>query len=151
MERTGLKYGVLTAAGLILYFLAMKVMGLAHLVELRFLNGLIMGVGVSVAIWQFKKSVNGAINYLEGLGVGFITAGIASFLFAVFMVLYVTLLDKQFMQTLLSDHTIGSKITLVPLLVVFGVIILVGVICGFMLAFIAMQFYKRADHTVLEA
>ena len=151
MERTGLKYGVLTAAGLILYFLAMKVMGLAHLVELRFLNGLIMGVGVSVAIWQFKKSVNGAINYLEGLGVGFITAGIASFLFAVFMVLYVTLLDKQFMQTLLSDHTIGSKITLVPLLVVFGVIILEGVISGFMLAFIAMQFYKRADHTVLEA
>ncbi|MHC2991962.1 membrane protein, partial [Pontibacter sp. HJ8] len=50
MEKIGLKYGIFTALSLIAYFLLMKLIGLERIIELRFLNGVIMAIGVTLAI-----------------------------------------------------------------------------------------------------
>jgi hypothetical protein len=148
MERIGIKYGVLTAAGLIAYFLIMNLLGLAHIIELRFLNLLIMAVGVTLAIKAYKTSVQGQIGYLQGFGVGTITAVIGTTLFAALMVLFVKIAGDSLVEALSSEQYFGDRVMSTPGVVVFTVLMLEGVISGVMISFIAMQWFKRSEHKV---
>ncbi|WP_162426221.1 hypothetical protein [Pontibacter pudoricolor] len=56
MEKIALKYGLLTAIGLIGYFFIMKAIGLSHIVELRFLNSVILTIGIVMALRGFKRA-----------------------------------------------------------------------------------------------
>jgi len=148
MEKIGLKYGLLTAAGLILYFLLMKLLGLAHIMELRFLNGIIMTGGVVLAIRGLKRMWGGNMGYFQGIGTGMITAVTGTVLFAVFMVLYIKLSDGEMLEVLSAERYFGQRMEATPGLVIFSVLVLEGVISGFMISFIAMQYFKRKDYEV---
>jgi hypothetical protein len=148
MEKIGLKYGLFTALSLIAYFLLMKLIGLEEIIELRFLNGLIMAVGVTLAIRGYKKFREGNIGYFSGIGVGLITAIIATVLFSVFMVVYIKTFDHRLLEVLSGDRYFGERMSITPGIVVFTVLMLEGVISGFMISFIAMQWFKRRDHKV---
>ncbi|MHA6248441.1 DUF4199 domain-containing protein [Pontibacter sp. CAU 1760] len=148
MEKIGLKYGLLTAAGFIAYFLLMKLVGLAHVVELRFLNGLIMAVGVVLAIKGLKKVSGGEVGYFKGLGTGMITAAVSTVLFATFMVVYAKLANGEMLEVLSAEDYFGQRIKSTPGIVIFSVLMLEGVISGFMISFIAMQYFKRRDYKV---
>lgn len=148
MEKIGLKYGLLTAAGLVAYFLLMRLVGLAHIIELRFLNGLIMAVGVSMAIRAYKIRVKGNIGYFSGLGVGAITAVVGTTLFAALMLLYIKVGGDSLVETLSADRYFGERVKSTPGVVVFSVLMLEGIISGMMIAFIAMQYFKQKDHKV---
>ncbi|WP_242928269.1 DUF4199 domain-containing protein [Pontibacter vulgaris] len=148
MEKVGLKYGLFTAAALIAYFLLMRLFGLVHIIELRFLNGLIMAVGIVLAIRAYKIRVNGMIGYFTGLGTGFITAVIATVIFASFMLLYIKAFDGKLLEMLTAQSLFGDRMQVTPGLVIFIVLMLEGVISGFMISFIAMQYFKRDDHKV---
>lgn len=148
MERVGIKYGVLTAAGLIGYFVIMMLLGLTDVIELRFLNGVIMAIGVTLAIRAYKISVNGHIAYLQGFGVGTITAVVATTLFAALMVLYIKIAGEGLVSTLSTQRYLGERVMSTPGVVVFIVLMLEGVISGVMISFIAMQWFKRDEHKV---
>ena len=148
MEKIGLKYGLLTAVGLIIYFLLMKLIGLSHIVELRFVNGIIMAIGVSLAIRGHKKRVHGMIGYFKGLGVGVITSVVATVLFAAFMLIFIKTVDQNLLDVLSADRYFGERMQVTPGIVIFSVLLLEGVISGFMISFIAMQWFKRRDHKV---
>ena len=148
MEKIGLKYGLLTAAGLIGYFLIMNLIGLSHILEFRFLNGLIMAIGIVLALRAFKKKKQGNIGYLSGLGAAFMTGLFATLIFASFMLLYIKAFDESLLAVLTSNQMVGERVASTPGLVIFMVLMLEGVISGAMIGFIAMQFFKRADHTV---
>ncbi|MFD2512596.1 DUF4199 domain-containing protein [Pontibacter locisalis] len=148
MERVGIKYGVLTAAGLIGYFVIMMLLGLTDVIELRFLNGVIMAIGVTLAIRAYKISVNGQIAYLQGFGVGTITAVVATTLFAALMVLYIKIAGEGLVSTLSTQRYLGERVMSTPGVVVFIVLMLEGVISGVMISFIAMQWFKRDEHKV---
>ncbi|PRY11924.1 uncharacterized protein DUF4199 [Pontibacter ummariensis] len=145
MELTGLKYGMLTAVGLILYFLLMSLLGLLNVVELRFLNGLILAVGVVLAIRNYKQRVHGEIHYFKGLGTGVITAVAGTVLFAVFVLVYVKIGGEGLLNTLSAEDYLGERVETTPGLAIFTVLMLEGLISGFMIAFIAMQFFKRRE------
>jgi hypothetical protein len=148
MENVGLKYGLFTALALILYFLLMKVLGLEQIIELRFLNGLIMAAGVTLAIRAYKKSKEGNIGYFQGLGTGIITSALATVIFAVFMVIYIKGFDNALLDVLAGEQFFGERMAITPGIVIFMVLILEGIISGFMVSFIAMQWFKRRDHKV---
>ncbi|MFT2007866.1 DUF4199 domain-containing protein [Pontibacter sp. 13R65] len=148
MEKTGLKYGIFTALALVAYFLLMKLLGLAHIIELRFLNGLILAGGIVMAIKNYKQSVDGMIRYFKGLGVGTITAITATVLFAVFMLLYIKLFDTKMLEVLSAERYFGERMTVTPGVVIFMVLMVEGLISGFLISFIAMQYFKRQDHKV---
>ncbi|WP_299708473.1 DUF4199 domain-containing protein [uncultured Pontibacter sp.] len=148
MEKIGLKYGLFTALGLIGYFLLMKIIGLEQIIELRFLNGVIMAIGVTLAIKGFKDSKNGQIGYFQGLGAGIITSALATVIFAVFMVVYIKAFDDNLLQVLAGEQFFGDRMTITPGIVIFMVLMLEGIISGFMVSFIAMQWFKRRDHKV---
>ncbi|WP_162053010.1 DUF4199 domain-containing protein [Pontibacter pamirensis] len=146
MEKIGLKYGFLTAVGLILYFFLMKLLDLIHIMELRFLNGVIMAVGVVLAIRSFKAVAAGDFSYFKGLGTGVITAVAGTVLFAAFMVVYVNIAGDEMTDMLSSERYFGGRVEETPGIVVFSVLMLEGLISGFMISFIAMQFFKRDDY-----
>ncbi|ARS35133.1 DUF4199 domain-containing protein [Pontibacter actiniarum] len=148
MEKTGLKYGLLTAAALIAYFMLMRVFGLADVIELRFLNGVIMAFGVVLAIKGYKERMHGKIGYFKGLATGIITAVVGTTLFAAFMVVYVKLGGEALIETLSAERYFGERVVATPGVVIFSVLMLEGVISGFMIAFIAMQYFKQREHKV---
>lgn len=148
MEKIGLKYGLLTAGGLVAYFLLMKLVGLVHIIELRFLNGIIMAIGVSMAIRAYKYKVHGKIGYFSGLGVGTLTAIVATTLFAALMLLYIKVAGESLVEVLSAERYFGDRVQSTPGVVVFSVLMLEGVISGVMIAFIAMQYFKQKDHKV---
>lgn len=148
MEKIGLKYGLLTAFGLIGYFLLMKLLGLSDVIELRFLNGLIMAVGVVMAIKALKTFKEGKIGYFQGLGVGIITGVLATIVFAAFMLIYIKAFDDSLLNVLAGNQFFGERMSITPGLVIFMVLMLEGIISGFMISFIAMQWFKRRDHKV---
>jgi hypothetical protein len=141
-------YGALTAVALLGYFLLMGLFGLHHIIELRFLNGLIITIGICWAISQYKIHNNSYIRYLDGLGLGALTAAVAALLFAICMGLYVSLFDETFLTTLRARQFFGEGLSV---LVLMSVIILEGVISGFMVAFIAMQYFKSEKRSPLPA
>ncbi|MBF9254759.1 DUF4199 domain-containing protein [Pontibacter sp. 172403-2] len=148
MEKIGIKYGLFTAAALIIYFVLMHLLGLTHITELRFLNGLILAVGITIAIKSYKHSVNGNISYFKGLGTGIMTAIVGTTLFAVFMVIYINIAGAELLETLSAEQYFGQRINTTPGIVIFAVLMLEGVISGVLISFIAMQFFKRKDMKV---
>jgi hypothetical protein len=148
MEKVGLKYGIFTALGLIAYFLLMKLMGLERVVELRFLNGIIMAIGVCLAIRGYKKRMFGKIGYFKGLGTGLITTVVASVIFAAFIIFFVKAFDTQLLTVLSSSGMFGERMAVTPGIVIFVVLMLEGVISGGMISFIAMQYFKKRDYKV---
>ncbi|NDK55428.1 DUF4199 domain-containing protein [Pontibacter fetidus] len=148
MEKIGLKYGLLTAAGLIGYFLIMRLLGLVHILEFRFLNSVIMAIGIVLALRAFKRAKHGNIGYLSGLGAAFLTALVGTLIFSVFMLVYIKAFDDALLKVLTSNRMVGEQVANTPGLVIFMVLMMEGVISGAMIGFIAMQFFKREDHTV---
>ncbi|MCC9167619.1 DUF4199 domain-containing protein [Pontibacter harenae] len=146
MEKIALKYGLMTAAALILYFLLMRLLSLAHVVELRYLNAVILAIGVVMALKGYRNRLEGGIPYFKGIGSGVLTAITATLLFAVFMLLYVKALDDSFVDVLSAEELFGGRVEGTPGIVVFSVLMLEGVVSGFFISFIAMQWFKRRNH-----
>jgi hypothetical protein len=99
-------YGLRTAAGLIVYFVIMDIASLAHRVELRLLNLFIVVAGIYFALKKFKELHGQHINYFRALITGVATGAVASFVFGVFMFLYMKI-DTGFMQSIIDNEPMG--------------------------------------------
>ncbi|MGK7395504.1 MAG: DUF4199 domain-containing protein [Candidatus Cyclobacteriaceae bacterium M3_2C_046] len=137
MRSLNIKWGLITAAGLIVYFFAMKMFGLIHILELRYLNAFIMLGGIGLAVRNWKKSRE--FNYFKGLGAGLAVGFIASLTFAIFSFLYVTVLDPGFMIDIKNNDLLGSYMN--PYLV--GIQIFIeGTVSAFLFSYAVMQWHK---------
>ena len=140
IESVALRFGFITALGLITYFLAMKLIGWVHIVELRVLNFLILAAGVTMAIRYFKRTL-GSLAYLKGMGVGFFTAMVAVITFALFLLIYLWQVDPGFMELVQQQESLGRYLD--PLTVAFT-ITMEGFGSGYLITFIVMQYMKRS-------
>ena len=98
-----IKYGVLTTITLIVYFLIIKLLGLHTNPWFRLLNGIFIAYGIYASIKRYKFISGSAFNYINGFKVGLITGFLATFIFALFMGIYMFHIDVDFMNTLLKD------------------------------------------------
>ena len=83
-----LNYGLKIAAGLIAYFLLMKVIGLGHHVELRLLNLFILTAGIFFGLKKFKETHEDHLNYFRALVTGVAMGAIGSMIFSLFLFVY---------------------------------------------------------------
>jgi hypothetical protein len=104
------KIAALTALGLIVFFLLMKLLNLNTIVELRFLNVLILLVGVRYVLLRKRAENGGKLDYLQGMMSGFMTAFVAAVLFAVFVFIYLNI-DSAFMLYLRNTQPFGNYLT----------------------------------------
>ena len=104
------KVSACTALAMILFFLLMKLLGLVTIVELRFLNFVIIFIGIRYMLLEARRQNQGKLEYLSGMLTGFLTAFCISLFFAVFLVLYLYF-DKNFMAYLKVTQPFGSYLT----------------------------------------
>jgi hypothetical protein len=146
-QKVSLKYGIFVGIAHIVYFLLMGILGLHHVVELSFLSALFLIVGIVMAISNFKRAKNGKIEYLQGLAIGATTGVVSSSLLALFMVLYISVFDASYIANMQASSLFPASLSVLAL---FVLTIIYGSLPGFFIAFIAMQWFKRPDHTMSE-
>jgi hypothetical protein len=140
-----IKYGVLTTLGLIVYFIIIKLLDLHTNPWFRLLNGLVMAYGIYAAIKRYKLISGTTFNYINGFKVGLLTGFIATFIFALFMGIYMFHFDTAFMNTLLKDWfqdmNYGGGILIF-------VIIIEGLSSTVILALTYMQIFKNSTKVI---
>lgn len=134
-------YGLKIAGGLIVFFLLMKVVGLAHHYELRFLNVFIQVGGIFFALKKFKQTHEEHMNYFRALITGVATGAVASAIFAVFLFIYMSV-DTVFMQGIIDNEPMGRYLN--PYITAF-MVALEGLFSGLLFTFIIINYVDTDD------
>jgi putative effector of murein hydrolase len=128
-------YGIRIAAGLILYFVVMKMVGLSHHVELRLLNLVILTIGIYAALKKFKQTHKDSLNYFRGLITGVATGGIASLIFGAFLFLYMKF-DSDMMKAIVDNEPMGHYLN--AYMTAF-IVVLEGFFSGLLATFVLLN------------
>lgn len=134
-------YGLKIAGGLIVFFLLMKVVGLAHHYELRFLNVFIQVGGIFFALKKFKQTHEEHMNYFRALITGVATGAVASAVFALFLFVYMSV-DSAFMQGIVENEPMGRYLN--PYITAF-MVALEGLFSGLLFTFIIINYVDTDD------
>lgn len=137
-DRIPLDYGLRIAVGVTAYFVLMKVVGLAHIVELRLLNLLILAAGVYLAIKKLKTAKPELFTYFSAMTTGVATAAIGSCTFAAFLFLYMKL-DSSMMQAIVEKEPMGRYLNAY---MVSFIVALEGVFSGLLVTFVLINFLE---------
>jgi hypothetical protein len=129
-------YGLKTAAGLVVYFLAMQLIDKHHHVELRLLNLIILSVGIYYALKKFKNTHEHHMNYFRGLIVGVATSAIASVLFGAFLFIYMKI-NPSLLQSIQENEPMGHYLN--EYMSAF-IVALEGVFSGLLVTFVLMNY-----------
>lgn len=137
-------YGLRIAAGLIVYFIIMKFLGMLHVVELRMLNLIILVAGVFFALRKFKQTHEDHMNYFRGLVTGVAASAIGSVGFAAFFFVYVSFIDTELMQYIIENEPMGRFLN--PYISAF-IVALEGVFSGLLVTFILINYIPTDEPT----
>ncbi|MBN8651705.1 MAG: DUF4199 domain-containing protein [Cytophagales bacterium] len=134
-------YGLKIAGGLIAFFLIMKVAGLAHIYELRFLNVIIQVGGIYFALKKFRETHDQHMNYFRALVTGVATGAVSSVIFALFLFIYLSV-DPGFMQDIITNEPMGRYLN--PYITSF-MVALEGLFSGLLFTFIIINYVNTDD------
>lgn len=134
-------YGLKIAGGLIGYFLLMRLVGLQHHYELRFLNVFFQVGGIYFALKKFRESHGQHLNYFRALVTGVATGGISSAIFAIFIFGYLSL-DSNLMQGIIDNEPMGRYLN--PYITAF-MVALEGLFSGLLFTFIIINYMETDD------
>lgn len=134
-------YGIKIAAGLILYFMVMKFIGLGHHVELRLLNLFILVAGIYYGLKKFKETHTDHMNYFRGLVTGVAIGSVGSLLFALFLFIYMQL-DASMMKSIVENEPMGRYLN--PYIASF-IVALEGVFSALLVTFVLINWLDTDD------
>lgn len=132
------KYGVIGGVCYILNFFLFKILGLAHIIELSFVNFIILAAVAFIALREFRTQSQ--MNYIQGFGTAFFISVVSFAVLSVFMYVYLTYIDTEFMRYIQTKNIAGITITpgsIVTLLFFEGTAI------GAIVALVLMQYFKK--------
>jgi hypothetical protein len=95
--RVLLKYAIIATFSYIVYFLIMKIAGLADIPEFRFVNYFIYFFVTYYALYDFIKVKKNGMEYLEGMAFTFQLGAVSFLLFGFFVLMY-SLFSPFFME-----------------------------------------------------
>jgi Protein of unknown function (DUF4199) len=119
----------------------MKVAGLAHIYELRFLNVFIQVGGIYLALKKFKETHDEHMNYFRALVTGVATGAVSSVIFALFLFIYLSV-DPGFMQDIITNEPMGRYLN--PYITAF-MVALEGLFSGLLFTFIIINYVNTDD------
>lgn len=138
----GTKYGIITAIAMMVYFFIMRALNLIQITEFRYINYVILVIGIYLAFVKEKKKLHEKeIDYLPGLGLGAWVGTAAAVFFALFVFIYCKI-DQGFVQSISDKIPIWNPELVnsyVVAMLVFSEIFALGII----ISFVFMQLFKR--------
>jgi hypothetical protein len=147
IENIGIRYGLLSAAGFIAFFLLMRAVGLAQVLELRAFNFFILVTGIAFAIQKLRREENGSVPYLEGLVCGALTVLVSVVVFSVFIFAYLQFISPEFMAYIQQHGMFGRFLN--PVMAAVSIFI-EGTFSGLIVSFGIMQYMKRCEWDEME-
>lgn len=143
-NRLAENYGIKIAAGLIVFFLLMKVLNLHHIVWLRFFNLFILTAGILMVLKRFRSTHNDSMSYFRGLIMGVAASGIASVLFGLFLFVYMQA-DSELMISIKENEPMGRHLN--PYIAGF-IVALEGFFSGFLATFVLLNWVTTDEVNV---
>lgn len=140
IEKIGVRWGIIAFALLGIYFMIMKIFGLIHFVELRLFNGIILFYACFSAIKCARKNLTD-FNFFKGIGTGMLTSLIASALFAIFGLLYLSFINPSFATSIEDNNILGIYQNKY---IASAQIFIEGAASGFFFSQAAVMWYKKA-------
>ncbi|MEJ8757493.1 DUF4199 domain-containing protein [Pontibacter sp. H259] len=154
-----LKYGLITALVSIVYTLIIMLLDMGDNRWLSGLSFLIMIAGIVLAMKEFRTLNNGFMSYGQGLGIGTMVSAISGLLSGIFMWIYTTFVDTEYMNRMrekqtealldqgMSDEQIESAMQMTesfqgPIAMILGGLI-GAVVIGFLLSLVISAIMKR--------
>jgi MFS family permease len=145
-ETNGVRFGLMTAGALILYTLIAVLAGFFDNLVAGSLNLVILTIGISMAIANFKRVKEDRMPYLGGFGTGIVTAIVASLGLGFFFIA-VSAIKPDTLNLSHARDLFGYDLSA---LMAFLAIILMGSLGGTIISLVAMQYFKSPDHKPIE-
>ena len=137
------RYGIFIAAGFIIYFVLMWLIGAGSHVELRLFNLPILGAGVYFGLKKFKETHGKHINYFRALAVGVAISAIGTFLFSAFLFFFLQV-TPDFMTWIKENEPMGRHLN--PYMLAF-LILLEGVFSVLLVTFVLLNWIDTDEVT----
>ncbi|WP_108867629.1 DUF4199 domain-containing protein [Aquimarina aquimarini] len=135
------KYGILIAVGLVIYFLILSLIGVQTKPVFSLGNGIIMAFGLYSAMKNYKHEKGKEFEYQKGFMAGLFTGFNATILFTMFFAVYVTNINVGFLPEMLANWSSHYHVGV-------GIVVFVAAIMGFattfMLTLSFMQLFKES-------
>lgn len=145
VQKTALKYGIITGVVLILYFLLLALVGLHKHAAFSVANILITGSGIYLAIQRLKRIEKETFRYQFGFATGIVTGFTATIIFTLFSTLYITELNPNFTHEFMTkwefDWFAGNGMLILT-------IFLMGLATTVVLTLAFMQLFKDSWNTI---
>lgn len=129
-------YGLRIAAGLIVFFIVMRLINFHHHVELRLFNLIILMTGIYFGLKKFKESHGNHINYFRALITGVGIGAVGSVVFGLFMFVYMKL-DNGLMQSIIENEPMGRYLNAY---MASFIVALEGVFSGMLVTFLLCNY-----------
>ena len=139
-----IRFGLVTSAVLIAYFLILRAFSLHENPWLRLANGVFMCLGIYFAIKTYKSISGDEFSYINGTKTALITGFIATVIFTVFMAIYMYQIDSEFAAGILKtwglEYELGTFMLLLTILIM-------GFATTLVLTLAFMQLLKKSWNT----
>lgn len=111
MKSIAIRYGVLFFVGLVLFFITSYLLGVSGKYELRLANGLFHLVALYYGIKQLRMDrPKTHHNYVSGVAQGMYVGSVGTFLFTIFMVIFLAA-NPAFLAELQSSSGLNKALT----------------------------------------
>lgn len=138
-----IRFGIVTSAVLIAYFLILALMGKHTNVFYSLFNGIVTGLGIYETIKYTKLRMGKDFDYGKGFMAGITTGFVATILFTIFFAFYATELDSDFLDRLsevwAKDYSNFQGI-------VFFTVAIMGFATTLVLTLSFMQLFKTSNN-----
>lgn len=139
-QKIAIKYGILTAVILIIYFLFLGIVGLNSHPAYSFINAAISAVGISLAIKSLRAKDKKGIKYHHGFITGLFTGIYATIIFTVFFITYYSY-NTAFAHELMQNVSVNMDTGLL-----FLTVVIMGLASTLVVTFALMQLHKNKMH-----
>ncbi|MEM8507021.1 MAG: DUF4199 domain-containing protein [Bacteroidota bacterium] len=138
-----IRFGIVTSAVLIAYFLILALLGKHTNVFFSLFNGIITGFGIYETLKYTKIREAAKFTYGSGFRAGMTTGVVATILFTIFFALYATELNANFLNEL-SEQWASDYINFKG--IVFFTVAIMGIATTMVLTLSFMQLFKSSNN-----
>ena len=135
------RFGLIMSVILIAYFLILSLFNIHTNPVYSFLNAFITVFGIYETVRYYKLEQGDDFSYSKGIIAGLISGFVATVIFSVFFLFYITEINSDFIAGLLETTNYGSDVSV-------GVVTFTVVVMGFATTVISaltvMQYFKKS-------
>ncbi|WP_223032600.1 MULTISPECIES: DUF4199 family protein [Hanstruepera] len=143
MKKVGLpvRFGLIMSGILIAYFLVLSLFGKHTNPVYSFLNAAITGFGIYETIRYYKLELGNDFTYSKGITAGLVSGCIATVVFSVFFLFYITEVNDSFIVKLFETANVGYELSVGLVTFTVGVM---GIATTLISSFTVMQYFKKS-------